>query len=358
MTKQVQSRIKKEENKENAETATQCWNPAKMVDALMKGPISLDRNWSETGLPQLVDRIMNNYEAFGGMDHLEGKDLPSKKVVIEVLEDLLTIFFPGYLGKTEITKTNIKYFLGNTLTSVQTRLTEEVEKSLKYICRKIKECPHDVCHNRAQVVVKELLEKIPELRSIVSGDIVAAYDGDPAAVSTEEVIISYPCVLAITTYRIAHELYLRGVPMIPRIMSEHVHSLTGIDIHPGAKIGKNFFIDHGTGVVIGETAEIGDNVKIYQGVTLGALSFPKDEKGALIRGAKRHPTVGNNVIIYSGATLLGADAVVGDNVVIGGNVWITSPVASGTKITITPPELKYKKENKPRKKAGERSKPQ
>ena len=358
MTKQVQSRTKKEENKENAETTTQCWNPAKMVDALMKGPRSLDRNWSETGLPQLVDRIMNNYEAFGGMDHLEGKDLPSKKVVIEVLEDLLTIFFPGYLGKTEITKTNIKYFLGNTLTSVQTRLTEEVEKSLKYICRKIKECPHDVCHNRAQVVVKELLEKIPELRSIVGGDIVAAYDGDPAAVSTEEVIISYPCVLAITTYRIAHELYLRGVPMIPRIMSEHVHSLTGIDIHPGAKIGKNFFIDHGTGVVIGETAEIGDNVKIYQGVTLGALSFPKDEKGALIRGAKRHPTVGNNVIIYSGATLLGSDAVVGDNVVIGGNVWITSPVASGTKITITPPELKYKKENKPRKKAGERSKPQ
>jgi len=195
------------------------------------------------------------------------------------------------------------------------------------------------------VVVKELLEKIPEIRSLLSGDIEAAYDGDPAAVSTEEVILSYPCVLAITTYRIAHELYLRGTPLIPRIMSEHVHSLTGIDIHPGAKIGKNFFIDHGTGVVIGETAEIGDNVKIYQGVTLGALSFPKDEKGHIIRGRKRHPTVGNNVVIYSGATLLGADAIVGDNVVIGGNVWITSHVASGTKITITPPELKYKKKN-------------
>jgi serine O-acetyltransferase len=196
------------------------------------------------------------------------------------------------------------------------------------------------------VVVREVLEKIPELRAVVSGDIVAAYDGDPAAVSTEEVILSYPCVLAITTHRIAHELYLRGVPLIPRIMSEHVHSLTGIDIHPGARIGKNFFIDHGTGVVIGETAEIGDNVKIYQGVTLGALSFPKDEKGALIRGRKRHPTIGNNVVIYSGATLLGADAVVGDNVVIGGNVWITSRVESGTKITIAPPELKYKKDGK------------
>ena len=335
------------ENLENQDTETYCWNPEKMLDALMKGKKSLENNWSETGLPLLVDEIIRNYEIFGGMDHLEGKDLPSKKVVIEVLEDLLTMFFPGYLGKTGITKSNIKYFLGNTLTSVYTRLTGEVDKSLKYICRKIKECPEDICQKRAQVVVKELLEKIPEIRSLLSGDIEAAYNGDPAAVSAEEVIISYPCVLAVTTYRIAHELYLRGVPLIPRIMSEYIHSQTGIDIHPGAKIGKNFFIDHGTGVVIGETAEIGDNVKIYQGVTLGALSFPKDEKGHIIRGRKRHPTVGNNVVIYSGATLLGADAIVGNNVVIGGNVWITSRVASGTKITIAPPELKYKKKKHP-----------
>ena len=339
----------KKKNFKNQDTETYCWNPEKMLEALMKGQESLENNWAETGLPLLVDKIMRNYETFGGMDHLGGKDLPSKKVVIEVLEDLLTMVFPGYLGKTGITKSNIKYFLGSTLTSVYTRLTREVEKSLKYICRKVKECPEDVCHRRAQVVVKELLEKIPEIRSLLSGDIEAAYNGDPAAVSTEEVILSYPCVLAITTYRIAHELYLRGVPLIPRIMSEHIHSQTGIDIHPGAKIGKNFFIDHGTGVVIGETAEIGDNVKIYQGVTLGALSFPKDEKGRLIRGRKRHPTVGNNVVIYSGATLLGADAIVGDNVVIGGNVWITSRVASGTKITIASPELKYKRKKQPRK---------
>ena len=339
----------KKKNFKNQDTETYCWNPEKMLEALMKGQESLENNWAETGLPLLVDKIMRNYETFGGMDHLGGKDLPSKKVVIEVLEDLLTMVFPGYLGKTGITKSNIKYFLGSTLTSVYTRLTREVEKSLKYICRKVKECPEDVCHRRAQVVVKELLEKIPEIRSLLSGDIEAAYNGDPAAVSTEEVILSYPCVLAITTYRIAHELYLRGVPLIPRIMSEHIHSQTGIDIHPGAKIGRNFFIDHGTGVVIGETAEIGDNVKIYQGVTLGALSFPKDEKGRLIRGRKRHPTVGNNVVIYSGATLLGADAIVGDNVVIGGNVWITSRVASGTKITIASPELKYKRKKQPRK---------
>ena len=355
MTKRIP--VRQNEKTEHVETVEQPWAQGRMVDALMKEPKRLERNWSDAGLPQLVDKIMKNYETFGGMDHLAGKDLPSKKVVIEVLEDLLTVFFPGYLGKTEITKANIKYFLGNTLASVQTRLTEETEKSLKYICRKIKECPHDICRNRAEVVVKELLEKIPELRSTVSGDIRAAYDGDPAAVSTEEVILSYPCVLAITTYRIAHELYLRGVPLIPRILSEHVHSLTGIDIHPGAKIGKNFFIDHGTGVVIGETTEIGDNVKLYQGVTLGALSFPKDEKGDLIRGNKRHPTIGNNVIIYSGATLLGPNAIVGDNVVIGGNVWITSPVASGTKITISPPELKYKKERNGQDTPSETTKP-
>jgi len=324
---------------------TDCWNPERMLDALMRNHDKVEQNWTEEGLPKLENKMLTNYEKFGGMDHLEGKDLPAKKAVIEVLEDLFMILFPGYLGDSEISKTNIKYHLSRKLTMVYTRLTEEVEKSLKYICRKISECPQDACQKRAHIVVKELLEKLPEIRSMLSGDIEAAYSGDPAAVSTEEVILSYPCVLTITTYRISHELYLSGVPLIPRIMSEYMHSSTGIDIHPGAKIGKNFFIDHGTGVVIGETAEIGDNVKLYQGVTLGALSFPKDEKGNIIKGRKRHPTIGNNVVIYSGATLLGADAVIGDNVVIGGNVWITSPVASGTKITIAIPELKYKKEN-------------
>ena len=246
-----------------------------MLATLMHNHDKVEQDWVETRVPKLVDEIMTSYQKYGGMDHLEGRDLPSKKVVIEVLEDLFTVLFPGYLGDSEITKANIKYHLGTTLTSVSTRLTDEVERSLKYICRKISECPQDVCQKRAHVVVKELLEKLPEIRAMLSGDIQAAYSGDPAAVSTEEVILSYPCVLAITTYRIAHELYLSGVPLIPRIMSEHMHSLTGIDIHPGAKIGKNFFIDHGTGVVIGETAEIGDNVKLYQGVTLGRTEFSK-----------------------------------------------------------------------------------
>jgi serine O-acetyltransferase len=340
------TRPKIKEKKGSREEQSQAWNPDQMLKALLTGQEKLENNWIGKGLPALVDTIIENYETFGGMDHLEGKEIPSKKVVIEVLEDLLTVIFPGYLGKTETTKSNIRYVLGNTLNTVYIKLAAETEKSLKHLCRKNKLCPEDVCHRRAEIVVKELLEKIPEIRELLSGDIEAAYKGDPAAISTEEVILSYPYVLAITTYRIAHELYLRGIPLIPRIMSEHIHALTGIDIHPGAKIGKNFFIDHGTGVVIGETTEIGDNVKIYQGVTLGALSFPKDEKGNIIKGRKRHPTIGNNVVIYSGATLLGAEAVIGDNVVIGGNVWITSPVPSGTKITIAPPDQKYKREKK------------
>ena len=320
-----------------------CWNPDRMIDTLMRNNHNVEQDWVAKGLPKLVDNVMVTYQKFGGMDHLEGRDLPSQKIVIEVLEELFTVLFPGYLGNSELTKANIKDHLGTKLTSVYNRLTDEVEKSLKYICRKISECPQDICQKRAHVVVRELLEKLPEIRSKLSGDIQAAFSGDPAAVSNEEVILSYPCVLAITTYRIAHELYLSGVPLIPRIMSEHMHSVTGIDIHPGAKIGDNFFIDHGTGVVIGETAEIGDNVKLYQSVTLGALSFPKDEKGNIIKGRKRHPTIGNNVVIYSGATLLGPDAIVGDNSVIGGNVWVTSPVTPDTKITMARPELKYTK---------------
>jgi serine O-acetyltransferase len=333
-----------EECKQRNSGEYDCWNPDKMIDALMRNHVGIEEKWVEKGLPKLVDDMMDSYHTYGGMDHLEGKDLPSKKVVVEVLEDLFTVLFPGYLGDTEITKANIKYHLGTKMASIYSRLNVEVEKSLKYICRKISECPQDICQKRAEVVVKELLEELPEIRAKLRGDVEAAYSGDPAAVSTDEVILSYPCILAITTYRIAHELYVRCVPLIPRIMSEHIHALTGIDIHPGAKIGKNFFIDHGTGVVIGETAEIGDNVKIYQGVTLGALSFPKDEKGNIIKGRKRHPTIGNNVVIYSGATLLGGETIIGDNVVIGGNTWITTSVEPGTKITRGPEEFKYKKE--------------
>jgi serine O-acetyltransferase/thioredoxin len=179
------------------------------------------------------------------------------------------------------------------------------------------------------------------LREILAGDVQAAYDGDPAAKSLDEIIFSYPCILAITVYRVAHELHGQGVPLLPRIMTEYAHGVTGIDIHPGAKIGKNFFIDHGTGVVIGETTEIGDRVKIYQSVTLGALSFPKDGQGNLIRGVKRHPTIEDDVTIYSNATILGP-TVIGTRSVIGGNVWITRDVPADTMVTIEQPHLQYK----------------
>ncbi len=191
--------------KEQDQEALYVWSPEQMLETIMKGQETVEDNWVEEGLPKLTDEIMENYKKYGGINHLGGKDLPSKEIVIEILEDFLTIIFPGYLGRAEVTRSNIKYFLGNILHSTYSRLVVEVEKSLKYACRKVKECPEDVCQRRAQVVVKELLEKIPEIRISLRGDIQAAYDGDPAAKSIDEVILSYPCVHAIATYRIAHE---------------------------------------------------------------------------------------------------------------------------------------------------------
>jgi serine O-acetyltransferase len=319
------------------------WTTERLLEKILNEHEIKDDNWAEEGIHQLTDEIILNYEIHKEINHLKGKELPSKTNVIDVLNNLLTIIFPGYTENTEINNSNLREFLHDSLNSIYSLLQSEVEKSLKYICRKNEKCPEDFCSKRAHVIARELLEQIPQTRDILRGDLQAAHDGDPAARSIEEVILSYPCVLAITTYRIAHQLYVRGAPMVPRIMSEYAHSVTGIDIHPGAKIGKNFFIDHGTGVVIGETTEIGDFVKIYQGVTLGALSFPKDKVGQIIKGRKRHPTIGNNVVLYSGATLLGDEVKVGDDAVIGGNVWITSAVPSGTTITIVPSKLKYKK---------------
>jgi len=199
----------------------------------------------------------------------------------------------------------------------------------------------------AENVTQRLLARLPKIRELLKGDVGAAFDGDPAAKSYEEIVISYPCITAIATYRIAHELYLKQVPLIPRIMSECAHAQTGIDIHPGARIGKNFFIDHGTGVVIGETTVIGENVKIYQGATLGALSFPKDERGRIIKGGKRHPTIEDNVTIYAEATILG-DVVIGKGAVIGGNVWIRESVPAGVTVTMANPDLVYTKQKEPK----------
>lgn len=294
--------------------------------------------WSQRTLPKIADKLMTAYASHGDLQHLEGGDLPSKQRTVGILNDIMTILFPNLLGDTSLRETNIWYFLGSTMHSLHTRLEEEITKSMKYVCLKEKQCPVDICKERAQKIAEDILECIPEIKRRVSADIQAAYEGDPAAKSLEEIVLSYPCVYAVATYRIAHELYERGVPMIPRMMSEHAHSLTGIDIHPGAKIGENFFIDHGTGVVIGETSEIGNNVRIYQGVTLGGKSIPRGEVSRL-RGKKRHPTIEDDVIIYSGATILGAETVIGRGAVIGGNVWITSSIPPNTTVTIAAPKL-------------------
>ena len=313
-------------------------------EQLLKLPVGYEseKGLSEKDLAGLVGRLLESYEKEGGINRIGGEDLPSKRAVIGALNELLSVIFPGYLGEEELTKDKTNAFLEAKLNSAYPRLVREADRSLKYVCRSLERCPEDLCHVAARYVVKALLDRLPEIRMRLRGDVQAAYDGDPAAKSLDEVILSYPAIYAIGTYRIAHELYERCVPLIPRIMTEHAHSLTGIDIHPGAEIGRNFFIDHGTGVVIGETAKIGDNVRIYQGVTLGAMNFPRDERGQLIRGLKRHPTVGNNVIIYSGATILGGKTVIGDDSIIGGNVWITSSVPPGTTVTIAMPDLVYR----------------
>jgi serine O-acetyltransferase len=200
----------------------------------------------------------------------------------------------------------------------------------------------DPCDQKALGIALEFLERLPDIRSMLSGDVQAAYDGDPAATGTDEIVLAYPGVLAVTVYRLAHELHIQGVPLMPRIMTEWVHSVTGTDIHPGARIGRSFFIDHASGVVIGETTVIGDNVKMYQGVTLGALSFAKDERGRLIRGTKRHPTIENNVVIYANATVLGGETTVGAGSEVGGSVFLTKSVPSDSVVKMKAPELRFR----------------
>jgi len=319
-------------------------NPATVLKKAMSNELSGAGKSVDSSLSTLVDEIVKTYDTYGDLEHLEGNDLPSPKAIVEILDDLMMVLFPNFFGDTTLTRANIRYFLGSRLHSVYNQLAVEVEKSLKYVCRKVKECPTDICHSRAQTIGKELLEAIPKIRSLLAGNVKAAFNGDPAAKSPEEIVLSYPFVYAVATYLIAHELHVRGVPFIPRIMSEHAHSKTGIDIHPGAMIGRNFFIDHGTGVVIGETSEIGDNVRIYQGVTLGGISLPRGEVSKF-RDKKRHPTLGDNVIVYSGATILGGKTVVGKDSIIGGNVWITSSIPPDTTVTVAFNKLSFKSNN-------------
>jgi serine O-acetyltransferase len=292
----------------------------------------------------LVAEIVETYHGDSGINFIDASNLPVRGEILAILDLLFEVLFPGHTGKRTVTKSNINFVVGDILCQVYTELADQIERAYRYQCR-IRKCDGCDCRTMAENVTQHLLTRLPKIRELLKGDVGAAFDGDPAAKSYEEIVISYPCITAIATYRIAHELYLKQVPLIPRIMSECAHAQTGIDIHPGARIGSNFFIDHGTGVVIGETTVIGENVKIYQGATLGALSFPKDERGRIIKGGKRHPTIEDNVTIYAEATILG-NVVIGKGAVIGGNVWIRESVPAGITVTMANPDLVYTKHKK------------
>ncbi len=294
-------------------------------------------------LDSVVSEICSTYSDEKGINHVEGFNLPGEEEVIDILNELVEIVFPGYAGRKTLSLRNIHYFVGETVTKAYSQLSDQIARAMRYNCTKndCKDCDVPKLSSEAAM---GLLKSLAGIRETMKLDVQAAFEGDPAAKSLDEIVLSYPGIKAITTHRIAHELFSRNVPLIPRMMGEYAHRRTGIDIHPGAKIGGSFFIDHGTGVVVGETAVIGRNVKIYQGVTLGALSFPRDASGNIIKGKKRHPTIEDDVTIYSGATILG-DIVVGKGSVIGGNVWLTETVPPGTKITATIPELKIKRKS-------------
>jgi len=294
-------------------------------------------------LPTLVRELVNSYKSDPKTHYLDRSHLPSRSEPVGILHLMLRILFPGYHGRQDLTFDNIEYHAGELLTELANKLHEQIYHCLAYGKQlQGKQPAEDETTRQAADKTIRFLRQIPKLRELLSGDTQAAYDGDPAATNTDETLMAYPGLLAVAIYRIAHELHVLNVPLMPRIMTEYAHSVTGIDIHPGATIGRNFFIDHGTGVVIGETTQIGDNVKLYQGVTLGALSFPKDERGRLIRGHKRHPTIKDNVTIYANATILGGDTVIGENCTIGGNVFLTSSVAPGCTVSLKKPELRFR----------------
>jgi serine O-acetyltransferase len=291
-------------------------------------------------LPDIAEDIIESCSDQECYTHIDYEPIPSKEGVIDILNRLREILFPGYFSRGKVDPVNLKYTVGQSTASLFDKLSEQIYRSIRHDCLRYDQ-PCSECDEQGYQLALKFLETIPALRKALAADVRATYHGDPAAQSYDEVIFSYPGIFAITVYRIAHQLIKLGVPLLPRIMTEYAHSITGIDIHPAAKIGKSFVIDHGTGVVIGETTEIGDNVRIYQGVTLGALSIPKDASDQF-RGQKRHPTIEDDVIIYSGATILGGETVIGARSVIGGNVWLTESVPADTTVIIETPRLIYK----------------
>jgi len=295
-------------------------------------------------LGELVERVVASYFSEPRTHHIDKIYLPDREETIQLVRDLLELLYPGFIGRQHLTRHNVAFHVGDLLPRIGEAAYRQMLMCFRYVAERANPDGGSVpdAEREARRVTLLFLEGIPSVRDMLAGDVQASYDGDPAALNCDEVILAYPGLLAISVQRLAHRLYELGVPLMPRIMSEWAHVQTGIDIHPGARIGRNFFIDHGTGVVIGETTDIGDNVKIYQGVTLGALSFPKDERGRVIRGTKRHPTVRDGVTLYANAIVLGGDTVVGENSVIGGSVFVTSSVPPNSLVTFKPPELRVK----------------
>lgn len=270
--------------------------------------------------------------------HLDRQPLPSHAEVIRVLVAAHELFFPGYIGAQGLRGDSLRTHIESRMSWLYETLTEQIKRAIGH-SHQIGE-PCDITERQAADCAAAVISEFVRLRQLLATDVQAAFDGDPAAACKDEIIFSYPSIYAVMVYRLAHELFNLKVPLIPRIMTEHAHHRTGIDIHPGTRIGSRFFIDHGTGVVIGGTAVIGSNVKLYQGVTIGAFSFDKDVAGELIRDTKRHPTIEDDVVIYAGATILGGDTVIGRGSVIGGNVWLTHSVPAGTRVVQDSPNLR------------------
>ncbi len=303
--------------------------------------MATDLRLKETELQNVVEELVESYSDCGRLHHLGHEPLPSRDAVADIVADFFEVIYPGYARRQNLHHGNIGYHVGTLIDALHDKLTVQITRALRH-----ERCRGDAdfdCEGEAQFKAVELLRKLPTIRKTLERDVDAAYRGDPAAKSHHEIIFCYPGLEAITTHRVAHELYRSGVPYIPRMMTELAHAKTGIDIHPGARIGPGFFIDHGTGVVIGETTDIGENVKLYQGVTLGALSFDRDDGGELVHGAyKRHPTLRDNVIVYANATILGGKTDVGEGAVIGSNVWITKSVEPYSVVILDAPQQRVK----------------
>lgn len=296
--------------------------------------------WINRDLANVVEKMSEKQQQGCAMCSRDDRiDMSTRSAVYEVLDELIQSLFPGCYGKEAVDYADIGFFISNRLRRAASIMGRLLDNAYKFRCE-MECCSSCDCESMATDTVIHMMESMPRLHELLMTDIQAAFDWDPAAKSFNEIILGYPCVEAIATYRLAHELYHRGVPIIPRIMTERAHAHTGVDIHPGAEIGHSFFIDHGTGLVIGETCVIGDRVRVYQGVTLGALSFPKDKTGKPVKGVKRHPNIEDDVVIYAGATILGGDTTVGRGSIIGGSVWLTESVPPYSVVYNDAPKLR------------------